>query len=204
MRNVFLVVLLTVACVVMAYVNGQALTIIEVIGLYAGFLCMVFVVLQSRLNFIAGAVAVICNAYIASRDGVIGLALIQLYMLPMLAFGWLRWGSPSVQTSHISLQWTPAYLTVVFLFYWLAASTIEYTKVQMTPLLSAITILGFLGQVFMNEKKLEAWLIWFVVNALGVYVYTQAGNYVAMVQYMAFVSSNVIGYWVWNKEKKIA
>jgi len=164
---------------------------------------MMFVVLQTRLAFIAGAVSVLCMIITSMLTDQMGLAVIQLCLLPVLLFGWFRWGSDKHTKPVSNVGWwaLPVYIVITVAFYALVLGIANWFEKYDSRLLIATIVFSFIGQLLMVEKKLEAWPIWFCSNAIGLYLFAQAGDTMVMFQYSTFILSNVVGYWYWSLSK---
>lgn len=192
---------LTSVCVLIAYFKGQTLSANTITGMYLSFLCMCLVVAQSRLNFLFGGLAACSLAWTAYvESGEMGLALVRLYMLPFIAYGFWRWGRDdnTRPVTSIQLQWIPAYAVVTFAFYWASVVTLEQTTTHVSQVTGAILMTSFLAQAFLVEKKIEAWIVWFFINLLALYVFAQVNDSVMAFQFAIYLTSNVIGYWYWS------
>ena len=77
--------------------------------------CTWLCVVQSRLNYLVGAVSVALYSALFYRDGFSALAAFNLYMTGSLLYGWFRWGrdsSPRLVTSLRFDRWTLGYVCI--------------------------------------------------------------------------------------------
>jgi nicotinamide mononucleotide transporter len=66
---------------------------------------------------------------------------------------------------------------------------------------SLILIGSILAQFMLDNKILENWYVWLVVNGFAIYTYFAAGLPVAGFQYIAFFLNTFYGLYVWNKSR---
>lgn len=70
---------------------------------------------------------------------------------------------------------------------------------QMARSDTVILIGSMLAQFLLDNKKLENWIVWAVVNVVAIYVYAQAELYLAAAQIVLFLLNTVYGYWCWKR-----
>jgi len=62
-----------------------------------------------------------------------------------------------------------------------------------------ITVLSGVAQFLLDNKKLETWGFWFIVNVLSIWFYFHGGLYLVGFQYIFFLMNTIYGFWMWNK-----
>lgn len=199
---------LSMVCWLIAYFTNEWIQLnpLRSAAMYSSFLCMLLVVSQSRHNFVWGGVASILLAadFLYNFDTPMkGLAAAQLLMVPLMVYGFWRWG-PDTSTrlvQHIELKWMPAYAVATYAIVAAIIYALHYTQTQIGELHMTIIVLSILGQVLLVEKRIEAWLVWFPVNVVAIYVFSQTNDFMNIVQYTIYLISNVVGYWTWNQTK---
>ncbi len=61
---------------------------------------------------------------------------------------------------------------------------------------------SILAQFLLDNKKMETWLIWTIVNVFAIYTYVNAGLSLVAFQYVFFLLNAFYGLWVWNNSRK--
>lgn len=174
---------------------------LEVFAVATGYSCTYLCVLQDRWNYPLGAVATASLCIVFWQGGLFASALTNLYLPLALLYGWFRWGSngnprPVTQTSPTSwlLQGAVAtglYMLVVLIMDMLGANL---------PMWDAVILAGtILAQFMLDNKKLETWFVWAVVDIVAVVVYVSQGYYFAGVQMGFFLLNAAWGYHMWRK-----
>jgi nicotinamide mononucleotide transporter len=69
---------------------------------------------------------------------------------------------------------------------------------------TVILVLTILAQFLLDNKKLENWAVWAVVNVFAIYTYFTAGLFIVGVQYIFFLANTLYGWYVWNQSRKAA
>jgi nicotinamide mononucleotide transporter PnuC len=127
--------------------------------------------------------------------------ILNAYLTPALLYGWIRWRADKVgrPVSHLALRWAPGYLVATGLAYlgilWIVGAlgaTLAFTD-------SFILVGSILAQFLLDNKKLENWWVWLVVDGFAIYTYFSAGLFVAGVQYIAFFINTIIGFVIWQR-----
>jgi len=56
-----------------------------------------------------------------------------------------------------------------------------------------------LAQFLLDNKKLENWFVWAIVNIFAIYTYATAGLALAALQYVFFLGNTIYGYISWKR-----
>jgi nicotinamide mononucleotide transporter len=59
-----------------------------------------------------------------------------------------------------------------------------------------------LAQFLLDNKKLENWIVWAVVNVFAIYTYASIGLPLVAFQYCFFLTNTVYGFITWNNSRK--
>jgi nicotinamide mononucleotide transporter len=129
---------------------------------------------------------------------------INAFLSVYLVYGWFRWRSDA-DTRRVTKMSTPSwivtlivagtgYLAVVFLATWLGG-TLAWTD-------SLILVGTIMAQFMMDNKKIENWAVWALVNVFAIYTYFHAGLALAGFQYIFFLANTAYGYVMWRKSRE--
>lgn len=78
-----------------------------------------------------------------------------------------------------------------------------FSKPAAFPYLDAFTtVMSFTAQVLMIFRRLESWMIWIVVDVIGVFLYYARGVKMVAVLYFIFLILATKGYFNWRKEMR--
>jgi nicotinamide mononucleotide transporter len=118
-----------------------------------------------------------------------------------LVYGWFRWRSDDDTrpvTNMGLLSWVltilvaaSGYLAVVGLATSLGG-TLAWTD-------SLILVGTIMAQFMMDNKKIENWGVWALVNVFAIYTYFHAGLALAGFQYIFFLANTVYGFVMWKR-----
>lgn len=199
--------LLTYASYVLAsYFNVIANVIaevnwLEVFSVWTSYSCTWLCVKQSRFNYPIGGISVAALSVLFYNQALYASMALNIYLIPALLWGWLRWrpDSDTRPVTTVALVWWPVYLG-------LAASVwygLTYLSAHMgSPLPAADSFIlagSILAQFLLDQKKLETWMMWAVVNVAAIATYWQAGLVLVAIQFVFFLGNTIYGYVSWRK-----
>lgn len=63
----------------------------------------------------------------------------------------------------------------------------------------ALAALSGVAQLLLDNKRLQTWAVWLVVNILSMYAFYYAGMYIVLLQYVFFTANTLVGYISWKR-----
>jgi len=175
---------------------------LELFSVFTSYWCTYLCVFQSRLNYPIGAVSVASLGLLFYQQSLYASMALQLWLFPAMLYGWLRWG-PDKSTRKVTRLrldwWLAAYAGFTFgiylICYWLNFSL----SGEMPALDSSILILSILAQFLMDNKKIENWGVWLIVDIISTYEYAGQGLPVLSIQMALFGLNALWGWYEWRK-----
>lgn len=197
----------TVTSYVLAYIAGwierSNVNWFEVFAVATSYACTWLCVRQTRWNYPIGTVSVMLYAVVFWQAGLVGSAFLQVYLIGQLVYGWFRWRSDAVPrpVGRVDWRWWPAYALTTAAVY-AGAYLLVTTLGGHFALIDSLILIGtILAQFLLDNKKLETWFVWAVVNVAAIYVYFNAGLPLAGFQYCLFLVNTVVGFIMWRRSK---
>ncbi len=174
---------------------------LEVLAVLTSYACTYLCVKQRRINYPIGAVSTAMYAILFLQNGLLASAVLNAYLTPALIYGWIRWrrDSDARPVTHVSLRWVPVYLAVAGIGYGGAALLSGALGGAMAWTDSLILAGTILAQFLLDNKKLENWVIWALVNVFAIYTYATAGLPLVAFQYVFFLGNTVYGFIAWKR-----
>lgn len=176
------------------------------------------VVLLARRNIYGwplGIVWAAISAWLAWTEWqLVSDAILYGSNIPILILCWVAWSrKPAGDAVHIQPRsWQPrriwlwlAPTAAVAITLWAAAIHSLAQRVEWIPepdLLwrdSASTVLNYFAQALQGMRRMECWVIWLVVNLLGVHIYSVKGLPIYATQYALFLALGLYGWWSWQR-----
>lgn len=174
---------------------------LEAFAVFTSYSCTYLCVKQRRVNYIIGALSTLAFSLLFYRADLLASALLNLYLTPQLLYGWIRWNRDEITRPVTNVTWksVPAYLVVTGLFWFGAYNLVKLFDGQMAGWDTAILIGSILAQFLLDNKKLQTWIVWAVVNVIAIILYAKNGLQITAFQYVFFLLSATWGYRSWSR-----
>lgn len=182
----------------------SSLSLLEAFAVFTSYVCTFLCVMERRINYPIGAVSTVAYCVLFAQSALFASMAINAFLSVYLVYGWLRWKRDDVTlpvTKMSTLSWVltlivagTGYLAVVFLATWLGG-TLAWTD-------SLILVGTIMAQFMMDNKKIENWAVWALVNVFAIYTYFHAGLALAGFQYIFFLANTAYGYYMWRKSRE--
>jgi len=175
---------------------------LDALAVGTSYSCTWLCVVQSRLNYLIGAVSVALYSLLFWQAGFIALAAFNLYLVGSLLYGWFRWGKDSQPRRVRNLQfdrWTLGYIAIGLALASACVLVNQWFPGTFATTDIVITALSGMAQTMLDNKRLQNWHVWFVVNILSMYAFYNAGMYIVLLQYVMFTINTLIGYISWKR-----
>lgn len=204
-------IVLTALSYAVAYLMQWDVTFnwLDALAVGTSYACTWLCVVQSRLNYLIGAVSVALYSVLFYRDNYNALAIFNLYLVGSLLYGWFRWGRDSNPRRVRSLQfdrWTLGYIGIGVGISTVCMLVNLYFPGTFRPIDIWITALSGAAQTMLDNKRLQTWHVWLVVNILSMYSFYHdastnnlTGLYIVLLQYVLFTVNVFIGYVSWKR-----
>lgn len=196
--------LVTVAVYAVAFSFGwvDSINPLEAFANWTTYACTYLCVMQSRNNYWIGAISVASFGLLFYQQNLLASAALQIYLLPVMAYGWWRWGPDDDTRPVMRLGadlWTLGYVALTVLIY---ISTYRINVAlggSVAALDTALLVGSVLAQFLMDNKKIENWLVWLAVDVVSVYVYWDQGLKITALQMAIFTANAVWGLYEWGR-----
>jgi nicotinamide mononucleotide transporter len=131
---------------------------------------------------------------------------LQVFYIGASFYGWYEWlrggkNNSELPVSNLTIKATiiavisGAILTALLGYYFQ-----KFTDASYPVLDSSLAAYSLVGQFLLTRKKIENWLLWFVVDAIYVWLYFVKGAYLTAGLYFLFLGLAIQGYVSWRKE----
>ena len=182
-----------------------ALNWLEVFAVFTSYASTYLCVKERRINYPIGAVSTAAYAVLFLQSGLFSSAVLNAYRTPTLVYGWFRWrkDADTRPVTHVELRWVPAYLIVAGFGYAGAALISQRLGGAMAWTDAMVLTATILAQFLLDNKKLETWIVWALVNVFAIYTYSTTGLPLVAFQYVFFLLNTVYGFIVWHRSKHL-
>lgn len=174
---------------------------LEVFAVWTSYASTYLCVKQRRFNYVFGAISTAAYSILFFQQGLVASMLLNLYLTPALVYGWIRWKSDTETrpVGHLQWRWVPVYAVATGLAYFGAVALSTAFGGAFAPLDSVILIGSMLAQFLLDNKKIETWIVWAIVNVAAIYLYFTSGLALAGFQYIFFLANTVYGWYSWKR-----
>lgn len=202
--SVVIGVALTALSYAVAYLMQWDVTFnwLDALAVGTSYSCTWLCVVQSRLNYLIGAISVALYSLLFWQAGFTALAAFNLYMVGSLIYGWFRWGRDSHPRRVRNLQWdrwTLGYIAIGLTIATACVLVNQWFPGTFATTDIVITALSGMAQTMLDNKRLQNWHVWFVVNILSMWAFYHAGMFIVLLQYVMFTVNTVIGAVSWKR-----
>lgn len=174
---------------------------LEAFAVFTSYACTYLCVKQRRFNYPIGALSTAAYCVLFWQQGLYASMALNAYLTPMLVYGWIRWraDSDARPVTRVALAWVPVYLGVAGVAF-AAASILNSALGGSFAIADSVILVGtIVAQLLMDNKKLENWIVWSVVNVAAIAVYFSSGLPIAGLQYVFFLGNAVWGFTQWRR-----
>lgn len=177
---------------------------LEVFAVVTSYVCTILCVLQTRSNYLWGAVTVAAYSVLFYQSSLYSSMVLNIYLFPTLLWGWYRWQSDEEPrpVTFVKPVWWPVYLFLTVAVWWTLVQVTSYMGASLAGGDSFILAASILAQFLLDQKKLENWAVWAVVNVVAIMVYNEAGLTLVVFQYVFFLANTLWGAYAWRKSMK--
>lgn len=183
----------------------QQQSILEVIGVITGLLCVYLAAKNIIWNWPFAIISVVIYIFIFFDSHLFADMGLQFYFLATNIYGWYYWSKKPASEDKapvMRIKRKEGLLSVaaIILFTFLLGSVLKYTTASYPYLDSFCTACSLVAQFFLARKVLENWLIWVFVDVIYVGVYIYKDLHLTAVMYAIYVAIALMGYFDWKRD----
>lgn len=177
---------------------------LEVAAAFTSYVCTILCNYQSRWNYPFGIVSQALIFWVLWNSGSPALAVFNLYLVFSLLYGYVFWKSDAITVPVKRIKSTKAYsgyalfgLGILALYY--AAIYLIEPQTPISKFDAIIAAMSGVAQLMLDRKRIETWVVWFVVNVITIPYMFYHELYFFAFQYLFFLGNTFIGYASWKK-----
>lgn len=176
---------------------------LEVFAVFTSYVCTFLCVVERRINYPIGAVSTAAYCILFFKAALFSSMAINGFLTVYLIYGWYRWKSDAVTLPVTRMnKWSWVGTVVVTVIGYVIVAWLAATFGGALVWTDAFILIGTIAaQFMMDNKKIENWAVWFIVDVFGIYTYYHAGLTLAGFQYIFFLLNTVYGYYMWRKNE---
>lgn len=180
---------------------------IQTVGLILSFLYLWLEFHQKPLMWIVSAMCSIIYASVYFHSKIYADMGFSCFNICMCVYGFIRWlhgdrkrASQYIVYRHFRSLELMAVIGVSALIWGAIFSILYFLTDSPVPALDALTtMLNIVGTWVLAQKIIEVWGIWFMVNAISIYIYCRRGLHLTTILlYSFYLGASVYGYFKWR------
>jgi nicotinamide mononucleotide transporter len=193
-------------------------TPLEIIATLSAVIGVILIARQNILGWPLGILWAVISAWLAFTqwqlvsDGILYLAYIPIQLYCWVV--WARGGGIQQQEPFIPTWMThqkqlfiaiAALLAIAAWAFGVSGLAAQVSWIPEPTLLwrdSTTTVLNFFAQFLQARKRMENWVIWLIVNLLGIHIYWVKEAPVYSAQYAIFLGLGIYGWAQWHKSSQ--
>ena len=181
-----------------------ALNWLEILAVFTAYSSTYLCVKERRANYTIGAVNAALYSILFFQSGLFSSAILNAYLTPALLYGWFRWrrDSDTRPITNVSVKMIPVYLLIAVVGYAGAAILSQSIGGSMAWTDAVILAGSILAQFLLDNKKIENWIIWALVDVFAIYTYATSGLSLVAFQYVFFTANTIYGFLIWRRNKR--
>lgn len=173
----------------------------EVAGFVTGTVGVYLAAVEHIWNWPVGIANVILYSYVFWQSRLYADMTLQLLYVGLLAHGWASWlrgtGHNTLPVTRLAARLWPVVAVAIAAGTAIYVPIIQHFKGAQPFLDSILTVASIVGQVMLNRKVIENWLVWIVADAVYIPLYISRQLYVTAILYGVFLVLAVIGWREW-------
>lgn len=185
------------------WVNPTEMNLLEVFAVWTSYTCTILCSLQSRWNYPIGILTTFLYSWLFFQWEAYAMAAFNLYLVFSLMFGYWRWGpdgEKSKEVTHLKLdRWLLGYIGLGVIIYGVLQICIQFFGMNISNPELWATVLSGVAQFLLDNKRIETWIVWAVVNIISIGFYIHIELYLVAFQYMFFLANTFYGYYMWKR-----
>lgn len=183
--------------------------ILEIIAVVTALLYVFFAAREKPVCFLFGFLSSVIYIYITYVAKYYFDTFINAYYVVMSVYGWIHWKQPGNGQQRVITSWGTGKfigvivggITITVIFGWVSSL---YTDASLPYIDGFTTVFALIATWMVVKKYLENWLIWIVVDAIGVGMYWWKNLYLTAGLYFVYTIIALIGYMEWKRKMKKA
>jgi nicotinamide mononucleotide transporter len=181
---------------------------LEFFAVATSYSCTYLCVVQSRWNYPIGMITTAAYTVLFWKWGLLASSVLNALLAVYLVYGWFRWRPDAITRPVTKIGFSPwllGYAAIVSVTYFLLMQAghevarwtgTDFAFIWTDSVILAATILA---QLLMDNKRLESWGVWILVNIFSIYTYYEQGLYIVTIQYVLFIVYDIFGYLQWRQ-----
>lgn len=174
---------------------------LEFAAVATSYTCTIMFAMQKRAAYFYGVISTFLLCLLFASQAIYALAIFNGILVISLIYGYWRWG-PDGKPIPVTRIRDPKSIAGYLGFFGLIAAFFYLivgggSKVDIFLASGSAT-----AQLMLDNKKIENWLVWIVLNVFSVFFFIKVGLWLVAIQFALFLLNAIVAYFFWNKDVK--
>lgn len=171
---------------------------LEFMAVSTSYTCTILFTLQKRIAYFYGVISTFFLCVFFGLQGVFALAIFNGILVASLIYGYFRWGPDGnpIPVSRIdnikSLAGYALFFCVVAAGFYLIVG--GGSRIDLLLASGSAT-----AQLALDQKKIETWFMWIVINVFSVWFFLQSGFVLLAIQFGMFLINAIAALLFWYR-----
>lgn len=200
------------------WLNVLGSTPLEIIATLCSVMGVFLIARQNILGWPLGIVWALISAYLAFFEwSLLSDGILYVAYIPIQGYCWWVWARRGSSLEEVPFlpTWLSRKKQAILVVAAVAGVTIwgfgisslagSVSWIPAPALLwrdSITTVLNFFAQFLQARKRMENWILWLIVNVLGIHIYWVKESPIYSVQYAFFLVLGLYGWVMWSRSRK--
>jgi nicotinamide mononucleotide transporter len=178
---------------------------IEITGALAGIICVILTTKENIWCWPTGIISVVLYGVFYYNLTFYASMYLQGIFFLFCIHGWYQWLYGGENKTKLKISYTKKIHVIIILaitllvFIPMGFFFDKKSDDELPYLDSLLFSLSISAQWMMNQKLLENWLVWIVIDIIYAVMHFQRHHYPSFLMYGAFIVSATFGYYLWKK-----
>lgn len=194
--------------------------VLEIFGLLSTLLYLYLEIKQVRIMWIIGFISALIYIVVFYSSNLYASMGLQFYYLFVSVYGWVEWGKAEkiLEAEHgrnlpeKKVIFLTKMSNKLLICSWLGFAIIfliirfllkDFTDSPSPTIDTLIASLSILATYWLSKAYIYHWIIWIIVNSIGVVFYLQQGLYPTSLLFVAYTGAAIYGYIHWKKNSLV-
>lgn len=179
---------------------------IEVVAVIFSLICVYLTTIQNVWCWLTGMIGVTAYFFLFLQNHLYAETGLQVVFFLQSAYGWYNWKRKNsrLRVKEISnTRFIFNLILIIILSCILGVYLKDYTDSKMPLMDSFAAITSLFANQMLVKKKLQAWVLWVVVDILLIIIFIKTQMYLSIILYLVFMALSINGYYKWRKDLRM-
>ena len=181
----------------------------EIVGAITGLVCVWLAARQNVWTWPIALISVVCYFIFFYQIRLYADMWLQLFFFGSNLYGWYEWIYGGKDKSELPVsRLKPVHIGLLLVIGAVTSGLMglyfgSFTNASYPLLDSVLAAFSVIAQILLTRKKIENWIIWFLVDVVYVGLYWQKEAHLTAGLYFIFLIIAAQGFWEWRKSMAI-